>query len=224
MLSKTIDLGMKRLSAKAPFHTIGGMLLWVFVAAADTTRVEIIVDAELAASGLIAQKLNRYVSDIVKQGYQPAVTEDSFEDAAALRSYLASQYASGGLGGAILIGDLPIAMYEYDGERFPCDLYFQDLDGVWEDSDNDSYLDKHTGDVIPEIWIGRLLTSKLTSLHEGRTEASLLNDYFDKNHAYRTGQLSITPRGLVYVDDDWTSSGILNRYIILKSLPDSRIE
>jgi hypothetical protein len=48
-----------------------------------------------------------------------------------------------------------------------------------------------------------MITSPLTSLHGGRTESSLINGYFSKDHQYRQGQLSMPQNGLAYIDDDW---------------------
>lgn len=197
--------------------TLSVFLFCVAAIHANST-VEIIVESELYESGLITAKLERYINDIRAQGYNPILTTSDFSDAASLRAHLTAQY-NNGLSGTVFIGDLPIVRYERKSEKFACDLYFQDLDGIWEDDDNDGYFDKHSGNVVPEIWMGRLLTSKLVSLHDGRSEAGLINDYFDKNHAYRTGALSITQRGLLYVDDDWTSSAITHPYYILKSIP-----
>ena len=41
----------------------------------------------------------------------------------------------------------------------------------------------------------------------GAGESELINDYFAKVHAYRTGRLPYANRGLVFADDDWSSWG-----------------
>ncbi|HID32530.1 MAG TPA: hypothetical protein EYP24_04055, partial [bacterium (Candidatus Stahlbacteria)] len=84
-------------------------------------------------------------------------------------------------------------------EEFPIDLYFADLDGNWIDQDSDGLFDNHTGDVQPEIWIGRIYAPPLQYLDE----ITLYRRYFDKNHAYRTGGLPLPHRALSFVDDDW---------------------
>ena len=172
-------------------------------------HVEIVVDSALYASGEITESIAQYIQDVRAQGYAPTLTTTAFADAAALRAHLANRYNTDGLAGAVFVGDVPIAQYEiaahadWSAETFPIDLYFQDLDGAWADGDADGKYDDHTGDVAPEIFVGRMVTSKLTGLHSGRTEAGLLNDYFAKNHAYRRGNLSTSTNALAYVDDDW---------------------
>lgn len=178
-------------------------------------NVEIIVEHDLYAGGEIASGLGQYLADVTAQGYSYSLTT-TFTSASSsedLRAHLAGRYNTDGLAGAVLIGHLPVqTVYTAAGggisdEFHPCDLYYTDLDGSWTSSGAHGYLpDTHTdgsGDVGPEIWLGRLTTWNLTLLHPGRTEASLLNDYLAKNHAYRAGLLTTPRTGLAYTDDDW---------------------
>ncbi len=178
-------------------------------------NVEVIVEHDLYATGEIAAGLGQYLADIVTQGYNPILTTTftTASSSADLRAHLAGQYSTQGLAGAVFIGHLPVqTVYTsagggINGEFHPCDLYYTDLDGSWTSSGSHGFLpDTHTdgnGDVGPEIWMGRLTTWNLTLLHSGRTEASLLNGYFAKNHAYRSGVLATPRTGLAYTDDDW---------------------
>jgi len=179
-------------------------------------NVEVVVEGDLYAGGEISAGLNRYLGDLTAQGYTPILTT-SYTTASTpedLRAHLAARHASDGLAGAVFVGHLPVqTVYTpggggISGEFHPCDLYYTDLDGSWTSSGDHGYLpDTHaagSGDLGPEIWMGRLTTWNLTSLHTGRSEASLLNDYFDKNHAYRTGALTAPRTGLCYTDDDWS--------------------
>jgi hypothetical protein len=61
----------------------------------------------------------------------------------------------------------------------------------------DGLFETHGGDMLPEIWAGRLTASPLGD------EVSLLTNYFDKVHAFRSAGFSLTQRALVYIDDDW---------------------
>jgi parallel beta-helix repeat protein len=151
---------------------------------------------------------DRYVSDVNRLGfdvYTLSINESSPE---AIREILVNAY-SGGLVGCLLVGDIPWAWFEmyedpsvwnYDYERFPIDLFYMDLDGVWSDSNRNGTYDQHTGDRAPEIWVGRIKASDMDA-----SEVSLIQNYFDKNHAYRTGALSLPNRALIYIDDDWVN-------------------
>jgi hypothetical protein len=86
-----------------------------------------------------------------------------------------------------------------------------DVDGAWSDSKTDENVqpgngkyDTRSGDIGIEIWVGRLLTSNVSCLG---TEAGVLNNYFEKNHQFRTGKLRAAPSALVYDDDDWSGMG-----------------
>jgi len=169
-------------------------------------EIIILVHADLFPG--IAPSLTIFSDDLIDQGYSVAIDTVRGGTASDLRMFLLLRWATHQLEGAILVGDLPPAwfsMYNWwgDWEEFPIDYYYMDLDGDWTDLDGDGLFDLHTGAVQPEIWVGRLSSSSLTW---GREE-QLLNDYFLKNHRYRTGELTLPYRALAYVDDDWTVAG-----------------
>jgi hypothetical protein len=177
-------------------------------------NVEVIVNPTLYAGGQITDSLNQYLGDLRSQGYTPHLTTSFFKAPSLLRSYLATQYSTNSIEGAIMIGNLPIEHFERNGQfgnpddyqRFACDLYYMDINGTWTDSTSNGTYDTHSGDVNPEIWVSHMITSPLTGLHDGRTETSLLNSYFAKTHQYRQGQLRMPQNGLAYIDDDWSGS------------------
>lgn len=164
-----------------------------------SSLVLVIVNSNLYS--LIQSSIGQYEDDLIDEGFSTDVVLWSGGNHYDLRTYLQSRFSEG-LAGALLIGNLPVAWFEYDNAEFPCDLYLMDLDGTWQDFDIDGLLDNHTdggGDVSPEIWIGRLDPSRLT--WDG--QAQLLGNYFTKNHDYRVGILSLPHRALSFVDDDW---------------------
>jgi hypothetical protein len=163
--------------------------------------VALVVNADLAPQ--IQDVLTTYVSDLQAEGYTVNSSTWSGGSPADLKDYL--DRLGSNLVGAVLVGDLPVPFYEldvWDHEEFPCDLYLMDLDGDWRDSDHDGLFDGHyngSGDVAPEIWVGRICASRLT----WGGEVDLTRRYFTKAHNYRTGGLSVPDRALAYVDDDW---------------------
>ena len=117
------------------------------------------------------------------------------------------------IGGVVMVGSMPVAWFEMDDDfedangnpthsEFPCDLYFMDLNGTWNDPDNDGKFSQHPSGVQPEIWVGRLWTPAGNG-----NDAALLNDYFGRNHRFRKGLFSYSNRALAYVDDDWAGFG-----------------
>jgi len=155
----------------------------------------------------IEASLDQYTSDVTADGFSVELFTISGGNPEDIRSFLQSKYSEG-MVGAVLIGDLPVPWYEancwsdpVEHEEFPCDLFYMDLDGTWDDIDFDGLFDDHYGDVTPEVWVGRLTASSLT--YGGATEATLLQNYFYKNHMFRTGAIILENRGLAFVDDDW---------------------
>jgi hypothetical protein len=175
----------------------------------QSTHVQIIVNSTIHDQ--IFPELSQYKQDIINQGYTADIVAWSDLNITKLRNHLIniSQQTSG-LFGAVLIGDLPVAIIEnYDAvqgfglEIFPSDLYLMDLDGQWTDNDIDNDFESHTaglGDIYPDIWIGRINPECLNNLNH----IQAYQDYFDRNHAYRTGNLSRPHSQLIYIDDHWT--------------------
>ncbi|HTW92599.1 MAG TPA: T9SS type A sorting domain-containing protein [bacterium] len=188
----------------------------------DSPRVDFFVQETLVSS--LQQSLDTLVADLGRETTGVAVFSVSGTSAESLKALLTAEYHTG-MTSAVLVGDLPIAWFQLiddwndngvrdngEGyEEFPCDLFFMDLDGTWKDSlarladtldslvpGSDSVYDVHEGSITPEISVSRLPASEI-----GNAESLLVN-YFDKNHRYRSHQLAVTDRALVYIDDDWT--------------------
>lgn len=162
----------------------------------------------LVDDGLILQlnaSILQYADDLEVIGYSVKVINGTWTEPNTVRALLKGEL-SNGLVGAVLVGDIVEAWYEilngpasWGTQEFPTDLYYTDLDGSWADADDDGLMDNHTRSVDPEIWLGRLRPSVIGD------EVDLLRNYFRKNHEYRTGNLTLPHRSLVYVDEDWTS-------------------
>lgn len=111
----------------------------------------------------IESSLNQYATDLESiDGLSVGIYTVSTSNTTAIRSFL-QQALPEGLVGCLLVGDVPEAYYEcyWWGEyyRFPTDFYYMDLDGVWNDTDDDGWYDKHGGEASAEIWVGTLQPS-----------------------------------------------------------------
>jgi|GEM_PF-6082615 len=162
-------------------------------------KVLVLVNSSLQPS--IQGKLDTYVIDVERQGYNLELYTCTSGTAEDLKSFIMSHATN--LVGCVFVGDLPAAWYDDNGDRFPCDLFFMDLDGSWVDTNSDGRYDSHTngaGDEAPEIFVGRIDASRITY----RSELDLMNDYFDKLHEYYAGNLTQTRHGLTYTEDDWS--------------------
>lgn len=158
--------------------------------------------------GAIQASLDQYTADLVDSGFTVEQYSSSGGTPESFRAFLLERYNEG-TEGCLLVGDFPIPYFEATWpddqtyEIFPCDLFFMDLDGTFEDTDQNGVYDLHTGDQYPEIYVGRLTAAPMT--FNGADEVSLLQNYFRKNHDFRIGALRTNYRALVYIDDDWVS-------------------
>jgi hypothetical protein len=164
----------------------------------------------------LSSAISTYKDDLENAGFSVEIKfrPDLGNTPEAIRELLQTVAETHEMVGALLVGDIPHASYEmeYAGSIrvFPCDLYYMDLDGNWTDSDGNGVYDMHTdetGDLEPEIWVGRLYASTVT----WGNEDELLINYFDKNHRFRTGNLTLPRRALAYIDNEFVySAGNVN--------------
>lgn len=166
--------------------------------------------------------LDLYLLDLAGEGFAATIYATSGGTPEDMRAFL-QQLHAGGMDGCLLIGDMPVPWYEMSdcfspgwNEEFPCDLFYMDLDGTFTDADADGLYDQHTGQTAPDIWFGRLTASSLT--FESASEVSLLMNYFEKNHRYRSGLAPLAEQALVYTDDDWIYRSSFLEHMIVTAL------
>jgi len=149
----------------------------------------------------IETSLTQYLADLGLEGYTVFLQEVSGGSPEDIKSWIQTRYDTGSKD-ILFIGDVTAAWAEVSGDQFPSDLFYMDLDGTWLDTNDDGVYDIHeagSGDMGPEVYVGRVFAS---TLHYD-SEANMVNDYFTKVHAYRTGDLTQPWRGLEYVEEDW---------------------
>ncbi|MCK4332384.1 MAG: hypothetical protein KAV40_02265 [Thermoplasmatales archaeon] len=161
--------------------------------------ISILVDAGLHLKITVA--LNQYIDDLEAEGHPVFLQTVLGGTPEEIKERITQRYNSGSTG-IVLVGDITAAWAEVSGSVFPCDLFYMDLDGNWEDNDLDGVYEIHTagdGDMGPEVYVGRIYAYTLTY----DTEATMVNEYLAKVHAYRSDELEQPWRGLEYVDEDW---------------------
>lgn len=149
----------------------------------------------------IIDSISQYLSDLESEGYQVFLQQVSGGTPQEIKSWIYERYFLGSTG-ILFIGDITAAWAEVSGDQFPSDLFYMDLDGTWQDNNADGIYEVHTagsGDMGPEVFVGRIYATTL----QYDSEANMVNDYFAKAHAYRTGNLTQPWRGLEYVEEDW---------------------
>ncbi|MFH1735448.1 MAG: hypothetical protein ABIE92_12120, partial [bacterium] len=177
----------------------------------QTGAILVVVEESIITQ--LQTEIDRYLVDLTNADWDPILLSMSGGTAEDLRGILQQYWESDSINGGVLIGDLPQAWFElyedFDNNgipdnpwqvQFPCDMYYMDLDGQWFDGDMDGILDTHLFDWEPDIFIGQMIASPLGN------QVDLIANYFDKNHAFRSGNLYMPGLGLAYIDDDWSGS------------------
>ncbi len=192
----------------------------------------VLVQPELYSG--IETKLLELVQDWEVEGAQVVVYSMQFTSPEALRDTLRH---IPGLRGALLIGNFPVPWYQVCGDsgqhyqEFPCDLFFMDLDGTWQDKfhyvvnvglvpGGDGIYDTHTASYPrhsekPEIVLGRI-----TPTPGMGDPVEVVNFYLDKVHQYRhdLGGIRQNFRALAFPDDDWHEWGDMLAYNYINQL------
>jgi len=112
-----------------------------------------------------------------------------------LKTLLFEYVDSHGIEGALLVGDLPVAMYrmpEGYREEFPTELFLQGRDARVVDTDNDGYFDAHTEFEV-DIYTSRLIGTQ-----------TQLEKYFARLEKYRREGPLVERSAFIFIDDDWS--------------------
>ena len=165
-------------------------------------KVLVLVNYDLYVS--VKASIDLYIQDLAYEGYFATAFKVKGGSPPDLRNFLKGKLP---MTGAVMVGSLPVAWFEMSDDfsgaaEFPCDLYYMDLNGTWNDPDGDGKFSEHPVGVEPEIWVGRLWTPSSNG-----NDAALVNDYFKRNHLYRKGLFGASNKALAFVDDDWAGFG-----------------
>jgi hypothetical protein len=196
-------------------------IAFILACPASACKIEVICNTSLYPQ--IEAGLATYIEDATSFGDDVHLRQVEGLDKWDLRDLIRDLYDYEGIDGVLLVGDMPVAWYEYDwiysaGDgpplpdlhglfaeaTFPIDLFYMELDATWVDQNDNGYFDKLVageGDLIPEIFVARITCGPLGD------EAQLTNDYLQRVHDYKHGLLVFPDTALMYVDDDWASWG-----------------
>lgn len=163
-------------------------------------RGEMLVLVDHSVYPAVADSIDQYVLDVGRDGYWATIHVIQGGRPVDIRGYISRRNPVG----VLLVGAIATPWFEMDDDfhnhhsEFPCDLYYMDTNGTWTDPDGDGKFSGHTGNLDPEIWVGRLYTPT-----DGGNDAKLINDYFSRNHQFRIGEMEHARSALAFVDDDW---------------------
>jgi hypothetical protein len=125
--------------------------------------VAVIVEKSIYPS--LKSKLQRYYNDVNELTQVDFIERNgTWSTPETLRSYIKSLWQSHNISGAILVGYVPVPMWEFtrsqsDSEKCPIPIFYEDLDGSFADVDADTYYDRHYWGPNdgPEIWVSFIM-------------------------------------------------------------------
>jgi PKD repeat protein len=154
------------------------------------------------------------------------VYHDNWENSDMVRDKLI-EIKDENLVGSILIGDIPLVYFERYEEgknspgHGPSDRYYMDLESsLFIDQDNDGIFNSTfywiKNDPMKIIWTGRI-----KPYLDGQDGINQLKDYFERNHNYRTGKITVDQKLLLYSPSISSGPSGSNLEIYLDNLEDS---
>ena len=176
----------------------------------DSTKSNFLVITTPELWTALQDEIKTYAEDVhAIYGYGVYVDEVSTNSPEQLKSVIINHQNN--LCGVVLIGDFVACMHEisndhnqYGYRRWPCDLFYMDLDGMWLDSDSNGIYDNHTGNVAPEIYLARLSANGLSALGN---ESSLIRKQLVKSHSFWwDSSFFHQDTALNYINRDWVYS------------------
>ncbi len=190
-------------------------------------RGNILLLVDSTAAELAEDNLNIYMNTLVSEGWLPSLIPVSVDASVPeVKSLILENYSTlDSLTAVILMGNIVVPYsgnINPDGHinhkgAWPADVYYGDMDGIWTDETVNNTAaqfprvhnipgdGKFDQDSIPgelELAIGRLDFSELPNFNIDEYE--LLNNYLQKNIAFRTGQYQAGRRALFRNINPWS--------------------
>lgn len=186
-------------------------------------RLLLLTDSSQAVA--LSSGISQLIEDLEGEGWTVVRKEISpTATVASVKQFITSEYLKDAANTktVLLLGHIPVP---YSGNlnpdahpdhlgAWPCDGFYGEMSSTWTDASvsnggatdprnrnipGDGKFDQSIFPSDVELQVGRIDLHDLPSFSE--TESKLLSNYLDKNHAYRTNQLSVSPRGLI--DDNF---------------------
>jgi len=182
----------------------------------------VIIDSYIFSQ--LESKINRYVEDVesrfpvsfniheikVSQNQNPSDRESKTPE--DIRNILKDEYNTSEIKGALLIGQIPFVTWEQEvgGNIGISSIFYEDMDGSFEDRDLDGHYDYHNfgPNEGPEIWICWMRPPAFG-------QVLYLSKYLDKTHKYYSGETVINKKAFVACHEDYDN----NFYGILGVVP-----
>jgi hypothetical protein len=171
-------------------------------------HITVVMDAQLYP--LVKGKFTRYL-DEVRQRFPvefslkkvDGLRSHSPASPAEIRELLKEEYVVNGSVGALLIGQIPYAVWKQGqgNNSGLLSVFYEDLDGEFSDRDGDGLYDYHTFGPHegPEIWVCWMRPPMMG-------QAFFMHRFLEKTHRYYTGEIVTERTALVACHEDYDNN------------------
>jgi len=165
----------------------------------NKSTLAVVIDSETYNS--LKTEISQYEKDVENDSNYKVVIKDFpiNENIELIKSYLKNLYLKDNLRIVVLIGEVPTAMYfpgSVSSTAIPTDSYYYDIyDKCPYNKQNEAFeaRDKFCDPItIPFV------VSRITPPVKGQEGIRLLKNYFNNNHAFRTGEIKFNQMALIY--------------------------
>ncbi len=188
----------------------------------ESNKVILLVEQNVADA--LKSELDTYSADIQREyGFRTTIRRVLPSDTVAvLKNYVVGEYQKNGLAGVLIVGNVPTgnfydptidpsSVFNSQGDIKSDSIYRDILDACTYHADTNAYSYENANCTLSSIpteayWIGRITPNSST-----QSSITLLKDYFNRNHSYRTGTFSYQKKVLVYVPLPEADSATINR-------------
>lgn len=172
----------------------------------------------------LKDRLERYKTDVKADiGADVIIYSNDWNSPSQIRNIIKVHYYTGNLLGSVLVGEIPFVYIKYNGVDTLSDWYYQDMDGNFVDVNNSGIVFSRQDYGFGITYENRreVSSSRIIPPVNGQEGITLLENYFDKNHQYRQGNLNYS--GIFYFNsilinqDNLPISEYVNRFSALSS-------
>jgi hypothetical protein len=156
--------------------------------------VLIFVDEEVYTT--LPNELNRFKDDIAKDlGVEVSLQHSVYKSPLEIRETIKEFYREKKLLGSVLIGDIP-TFSRNDG--LYTDWFYQDLSDHCALTNDGKFTATLSCNTLDAVSMREIFSGRITPPVKGQEGIALIKKYLDKDHEYRSGNISFQKRLLVY--------------------------
>jgi len=171
-------------------------------------HIVVVIDAQLYP--WIQKRFTRYLNEVQERfpvefsilKVNGLRSQDTITPA-ELRGSLQKEYAMNDTVGALLVGQIPYALWKQGvgNNSGVLSVFYEDLDGEFKDTDADGFYDYHSfgPQEGPEIWLCWMRPPIIG-------QAFFMNRFLEKTHNYYTGEIRIAKNAFVACHEDYDNN------------------